>query len=246
MSLSPADERRNWHAIGQEFVGFRVLDRPCRRQEFAESICLSPCAPGSGRERHSEHGGRAFYGRGPRPVNAPSEAQPKASRVLCGTGLDRSWLAPVTSSGFGMARFLSPRTLLLTRCRFVWEWFSDSLRDCRTAFTVTKTAHCRGRIPSRKLFGVCRKSSGSGLSPPPHPRRTKPKRTPDSSTRDGTGSDSASTRNPRWINMFTRRELCSAQREPISSRRPATALFSVVTNELPKVYIQLPFGDDVS
>ena len=46
--------------------------------------------------------------------------------------------------------------------------------------------------------------------------------------------------------MFTRRAPYSARREPISSRRPATALFSVVTNELPNVYIQLPFGDDVS
>ncbi len=47
-----------------------------------------------------------------------SEAQPKASRVLCGTGLDGSWSPPVPSSRFGMARFQSPGSLLLTGCRF--------------------------------------------------------------------------------------------------------------------------------
>ena len=74
----------------------------------------------------------------------------------------------------------------------------------------------------------------------------KPGRTPDSSTRGGNGPDSASSRNPRRINTFTRRAPYCTRREPISSRRPATALFSVVTNKLPKVAVQLPIGDDVS
>ena len=126
------------------------------------------------------------------------------------------------------------------------ECFSDSLRDRRTPFTVTKTAHCPGRIPSRTLLGVCRESSPSGLSPLPDRRQTKPGRTPDSTARGGNGPDSASTRNPRQINTFTRRAPYSARREPIGSRRPATALFSVVTNKLPKVAVQLPIGDDVS
>jgi hypothetical protein len=176
-----------------------------------------------------------------------SEAQPKASRVLCGTGLDGSRSAPVPSSRFGLARFLSAAksTADALPVRFC-ECFSDSVRRCRTPFTVTKTAHCPGRIPSRTLLRVCRESSPSGLSPLPARRRTKPERPPDRSTRGGDGRDSASTRNPRRINTFTRRAPYSARREPISSRRPATALFSVVTNKLPKVAVQLPIGDDVS
>ena len=203
--------------------------------------------PRWGRERHSEHSGRAFYGRGHSLSTPRSEAQPKASRVLCGTGLDGSWSAPVPSSRFGLARFLSAAKSAADALpvRFC-ECFSDGLRDCRTPFTVTKTAHCLGRIPSRTLLGVCRESSPSGLSPLPDRRRTKPGRPPDSSTRGGNGPDSASTRNPRRINTFTRRAPYSARREPISSRRPATALFSVVTNKLPNVAVQLPIGDDVS
>jgi len=96
------------------------------------------------------------------------------------------------------------------------------------------------------LIGVCRESSRSGLNPLPYRRRTKPRRTPDSSTRGGNGPDSASSRNPRRINTFTRGAPYCTRREPISSRCPATALFSVVTNKLPKVAVQFPTGDDVS
>ena len=60
------------------------------------------------------------------------------------------------------------------------------------------------------------------------------------------GSNSAFSRNPRWINTFTRRAPYRAPAEPISSRLPTTALFSVGTNWLPKVGLQLPIGDDVS
>lgn len=81
---SPAMERWNWHAIGQEFVSFRVLDRPGEDENLRSLDALSFRAPGSGRERHSEHGGRAFHGRGPRPVNAPersaAEGVPRSSR----------------------------------------------------------------------------------------------------------------------------------------------------------------------
>jgi len=144
-----------------------------------------------------------------------------------------------------MARFLSPRSLLLTRCRFV---FVSVSRLARLPHAVHSHQNCplSWCIPSRTLLGVCRESSPSGLSPLPDRRQTKPGRTPDSTARGGNGPDSASTRNPRQINTFTRRAPYSARREPISSRRPATALFSVVTNKLPKVAVQLPIGDDVS
>ncbi len=146
-----------------------------------------------------------------------------------------------------MARFLSPRSLLLTRCRFV---FVSVFR------TACEIAARRSQSPKPPIVLVvfhrelCSEFAArvalSGLSPLPDRRRTKPGRTPDSSTRGGNGPDSASTRNRRRINTFTRRAPYSARREPISSRRPATALFSVVTNKLPNVAVQLPIGDDVS
>jgi hypothetical protein len=165
-----------------------------------------------------------------------------AGRSLTGRDPRARTLFPLRNGSVPVAAKSTADALPVRSC----ECFSDSLRDCRTPFTVTKTAHCPGRIPSRTLLGVCRESSPSGLRPLPDRRRTKPGRTPDSSTRGGNGPDSASTRNPRRINTFTRRAPYSARREPISSRRPATALFSVVTNKLPKVAVQLPIGDDVS
>ena len=146
-----------------------------------------------------------------------------------------------------MARLLSPRSLPLARLRFFLPvvFLGELTRRPHAVHS-----HRDGPLPwsysTANFAGSCRESSRSGLSPLPHGRRTKPGRIPDSSTRCGNAPDSASSRNPRRINTFTRRAPYSAPAEPISSRPPTTALFSVVTSELPQVTLQLPIGDDVS
>ena len=106
--------------FGQEFVGFRVPDRPPLKTRICGvQLIVSSCARLGQRETFRTWREGPFTGVVHGLSMPRSEAQPKASRVLCGTGLDGSWLAPVPSSRFGMARFLSPRSLLLTRCRFV-------------------------------------------------------------------------------------------------------------------------------
>jgi len=75
--------------------------------------------PGWGRERHSEHSGRAFTGVDAACQRPGAKRSRKAFRALCGTGLDGPGSTPVPFSRFAIARLLSRRSLLLTRFRFV-------------------------------------------------------------------------------------------------------------------------------
>lgn len=112
--------RRMRAGIGPQFVGFRVLDRPPLKTRICGvQLIVSSWARLGQRETFRTWREGPFTGVVHGLSMPRSEAEPKAPRVRCGTGLDGSWLTPVPSSRFGMVRrFLSPRSLLLTRCRF--------------------------------------------------------------------------------------------------------------------------------
>jgi len=118
--------------------GFLVLNRPVMRDTFAQTITCSRTSagrtfaksdgcqlvlgrtriavlkslPGWGRERHSEHSGRAFTGVDAACQCPGAKRSRKAFRALGGTGLDGLRPAPVPSSRFGMARLRSSRNPL--------------------------------------------------------------------------------------------------------------------------------------
>ena len=153
-----------------------VKSREIERRSVKPRSAALKGQPGLGRERHSEDSGRAFMG-----VNAACQ-RPGAERSAGArrsaffaerglTGRDPRAYPPATSEWLGYSHREAYRWRAYGS--YFPKCFSESLRDCRTPLTVTKTAHCLGHIPSRTLLGVCRESSHSGLSPLPHRRRTK-------------------------------------------------------------------------
>jgi len=218
-----------------------VKSREIERRSVKPRSAALKGQPGLGRERHSEDSGRAFMG-----VNAACQ-RPGAERSAGArrsaffaerglTGRDPRAYPPATSEWLGYSHREAYRWRAYGS--YFPKCFSESLRDCRTPLTVIFHRELCSEFAARvAILASVHYRTDAGQ---------KPGRTPDSSTRGGNGPDSASSRNPRRINTFTRRAPYCTRREPISSRRPATALFSVVTNKLPKVAVQLPIGDDVS
>ena len=142
--------------------------------------CPEKGRPGWGRERLSEHSGRAFTGVGAVCQRPGAKRSRQAFRVLCGTGLDGPRSAPVPSSGFGMARLLSRRSLPLTRsASFFSEVFLGQLAGLPHAFHSHQNRPLVLILSHREPCSEFAARVALRLRSPPDRRRTKPGRAPD-------------------------------------------------------------------